>query len=124
MTCFWDGILKGLNSKGFCFNSNKELIEFLKNKNKKTKDVMWNNSLLREKEMGENYEAVENYNIKYIHNGHLCSCCDYMLLLICDIFCVNIDHQYLNKLISYKKIKNKDKLTFRSNRSHFWNISD
>ena len=123
MTCFWNGILKSLNLKGFRFNSNEELIGFLKKQNKKTKNVMWNNIFLREQEMAENYEAVENYDVKGIYNGHLCSCCDYILLLVCEIFCVDIDHWYLNRLMSYKNKKNKEKnkLTFHSNHHHFWN---
>ena len=67
MSCFWDGILKGLNSNGWRFKK-KEFIEFLKRENKLTKNIMWNNSSLREQEMDENYEAVENYYISGIYN--------------------------------------------------------
>ena len=121
MSCFWDGILKGLNSNGWRFKK-KEFIEFLKRENKLTKNIMWNNSSLREQEMDENYEAVENYYISGIYNGHLCSCCDYILLLISEIFCIDINHFYLNRLMTYKNKLNKTKktLTFHSNRGHFW----
>ena len=121
MSCFWDGILKAFNSNGWRFNSKKEFIEFLKKENRKTRSIIWNNNPLREQEMSENFEAVKNYDIKYIYNGHLCSCCDYILLLVSEIFCVDIDHWYLNRLMSYKNKKGKKKLTFHSNHHHFWN---
>ena len=46
-------------------------------------------------EMKENYNAIKNYNINKINNGHLCSTCDYFLLLISEIFEVNINHNYI-----------------------------
>ena len=129
MTCFWDGILKSLNISDFKykFNIDKKLnkvqfINFLKKNNKFTKDIIWNNKKLSEKELKENYEAVKNYNIKKINNGHLCSTCDYFLLLICDLFKINIIHFYNKHKIVYKNnTKSRKTITFHSNKRHFWN---
>ena len=126
MTCFWDGLMKGLNKTDF-LNLNYEksniqnLIKLLKNNNKLTKDVLWNGKVIsNQKELEENFIAVKNYNEAKINNGHLCSTGDYMLLLICDLFNVNIYHKYLNKTMKYEKSENKINLYFQSNKGHFW----
>ena len=103
MTCFWDGLLKGLHEKDYKqFDLKKinkiKLILLLKKHNKKTDDVLWNTNKLSEKELKENFKAVRDYNEKNnIQNGHLCSTCDYMLALICSLFNINIYHRYLQK---------------------------
>ena len=123
MTCFWDGILKGLNSAGLVSEGSIEkLIEFLKKNNKMTNNIIWNDEKLTEKEKIVNFQTVKNFDIGGIYNGHLCSTCDYFLLLICEIFCIDINHFFLNKLMTYRNKVNKTKrtITFHSDRGHFW----
>ena len=125
MTCFWDGIMKGLSSDDFknigeTKTDIKGLIRILKNRNKKTRDIIWNGKKIPEKELTENYMAVKDYNINGIQNGHLCSTGDYMLLLICDLFNVNIDHKFLQKTMKYEKTTNTNKIWVQSNKGHFW----
>ena len=126
MTCFWDGLMKGLKDEDFqrigeIKKDRISLIKLLQKNNKLTDEVLWNNKIIKnKKELTENFEAVNNYNIKGIGNGHLCSTGDYMLMLICDIFCVNIYHKYLNKIMKYEKKNNKINLHFQSNKGHFW----
>ena len=128
MTCFWNGILKSLNKNDFklYFNINIKpniinFIKLLKNNNRLTKNIMWNGKKLSLIEMKENYNAIKNYNINKINNGHLCSTCDYFLLLISEIFEVNINHNYMKTKINYKNCKKSRRiLKFYSNRGHFW----
>ena len=125
MTCFWKGIMGGLTNKDFTIygetkTTNSNLIQLLQKKNKQTEQVYWNDQSLRKRELEENFTAVQNYNINTIQNGHLCSTCDYMLLLICDIFNINIHHKYLNKTMTYTKPTNHQALFVQSNKGHFW----
>ena len=128
MTCFWDGLLKGLHEKDYKkFDLKKinkiKLILLLKKHNKKTDDVLWNTNKLSEKELKENFKAVRDYNENNIQNGHLCSTCDYMLALICSLFNINIYHRYLQKTMKYEKQNNKINLHVQSNKGHFWFVS-
>jgi hypothetical protein len=127
MTCFWDGILQALDTSDFqvvgCNNrlNRQQLINLLKTKNVEIQDVTWNGKKLTQQEMKEHYKAIKDYNISNIHQGHLCSSCDSFLLLISQLFNVNIKHLYLNVNIEYKNQKVQRKtLEFASNRGHFW----
>ena len=127
MTCFWDGILQALDTSDFqvvgCNNrlNRRQLIDLLKNKNVEIEDVTWNGKKLTKQEMKEHFEAIKHYNINNINQGHLCSSCDSFLLLICQLFNVNIKHLYMNVNIEYQNEKIQRKtLNFASNHGHFW----
>ena len=131
MTCFWDGILNGLQKEDLNLydisNKNKEaFISFLKTKNEfeTFKNVRWNGFLLKEQEIKEHMEMIQNYNISGIYSGHLTSTCDSFLLLVCSLFRFNINHRYLSCNIRYKyNGENRGTLNVRSNRGHFEFIS-
>ncbi len=127
MTCFWDGILQALDTSDFqvvgCNNrlNRRQLIDLLKNNNAEIEDVTWNGKKLTKQEMKEHYEAIKEYNVNGIQQGHLCSSCDSFLLLICQVFNVNIKHVYMNVNIEYQNEKVQRKtLKFASNGGHFW----
>lgn len=126
MTCFWDGILKSLKKDDFDFvnykynKSLKNFIIFLKENKKRMNNVLWQNQSLKNQEIDEYLLWIKEYNINNISNGHLTSVCDPFLLLICELFCVNIKHQYNNCTITYKNInKVRKTLVFSSNNGHF-----
>jgi|UniRef100_A0A6C0AKI5 hypothetical protein len=125
MTCFWDGIIQALDISDYKHiggnnRLNKEqLINLLKNKNKLVK-TNWNNEILTKQEKDEHFTHIKDYNINKIRQGHLCSVCDSFLLLISDIFDVNIHHKYLNINIRYTIERPRKTLMFSSNRGHFW----
>lgn len=83
-------------------------------------NVLWQNNTLRDQEIKEYLKWIDEYNINIISNGHLTSICDPFLLLICELFCVNIKHQYNNYSIMYiNKNKARKTLIFSSNNGHF-----
>ncbi len=131
MTCFWDGILNGLQMTDLNLydisNKNKEaFITFLKSKNSHElfKKVRWNGFLLKEQEIKEHIEMIKNYNIKGIYNGHLTSTCDSFLLLITSLFKLNIYHRYLSCLIRYQYDGDqRGIINVSSNRGHFRFVS-
>ena len=138
MTCFWDGLINALNGKKsggipifvkFMGYPNHvrptptNFIQFLKNKNIKTTDVLWNNKYLTERELDEGFQSIKELDINTIRKGYFCSSCDPFLLLISQVFQVNINHKLCGNLIEYKyKYSTSDTLTLEvgSNTSHFW----
>lgn len=127
MTCFWDSIVSSLNHDDFIFlgadnfNINKQsVIGFLKSNNTAVKDVLWQNSKLRKQEINEHIEAINSYDIKGIYSGHLTSCCDSFLLLLCQLFNLTIHHTYMGHLIVYKSSNGERRvIKFKSNKRHF-----
>jgi hypothetical protein len=134
--CFWDGILQSLTTDDYKFikynkniKKNKvpqiELINILKSKNILPSNVTWNNVKIREQEQKEHYTAIKEYDVKSIIKGYLCSTCDSFLLLLSQLFEVNIEHRYLGILIKYTNIKNRRKtVCFSSNKGHFKHVKN
>ena len=126
MTCYWDSIRDSLtlddyNKLGINQKPNiKQFIITLQNKNKLVQNVLWQGNEFRNQEIAEHFEAVKNYNINEIQNGHLTSVCDSFLLLLCELLEISIEHKYLNNVIYYKNKKHSRKtLYFKSNNGHF-----
>lgn len=126
MTCFWNGILKSLKKDDFDFIGHNMIkdpihfIHFLKKNKKRMINVKWQNSHIKTKEINEYLKWIETYDINKINNGHLTSICDPFLLLISEIFCVNIVHYYNDIEIQYNNIKkNRKTLVFSSSNNHF-----
>jgi len=128
MTCFWDGVIASLDQNDFAFigeiKSNVvEFIKMLKRRSIKMENVMWQNKIIKGQELDEHLVAITEYNIQGIRSGHLTSVCDSFLLLVSELFCVDIHHRYMNTNIIYKNRKNSRKqLTFSSTGRHFVNI--
>jgi len=125
MTCFWDAIRSSLSledyeySKQIPATNHPELIEILKKKSIYTESVSWQDSKLRKQEMDEHIETIKVYDITKIQRGHLTSICDSFLLLICEIFHLNIVHNFSGTLIKYTCQNPRKTLKFKSNRRHF-----
>lgn len=124
MTCFWDSILTCLNNDDFIFLGHtsklnrEQFIYDLKNHNKLV-TTEWCGSILKNQEKNEHFQAIKNYNVKGIYNGHLTSICDSFLLLISDLFRININHRFINTNISYSVSNPRKTLSFTSDHGHF-----
>lgn len=125
MTCFWDGILKSLKKDDFDFigeskKNNYKLIEILKKRAQPMHNILWQGQIIKDREIQEHLEAINDYDINGIPNGHLTSTCDSFLLLICELFHVDIVHHYMNHEIYYKYQDDSRKtLRFSSSNGHF-----
>jgi len=125
MTCFWDGILKKLNNEDFKLleynnTNNINFIQFLKKNNKKCTNVIWQNEKLSEKLLDENYKMVSEFNENNINSGYDCSSCDPFIILICELFKLDINHNYNNTKIEYKINNARRLIEYKSNQSHFY----
>lgn len=125
MTCFWDGILHHLKDddfqKVFQINkpSNKDFVKLLKNNNRKTKNIKWNGETLSVKQLEENFIHIKDFNENSINKGYLCSICDPFLILISEIFILNINHNYCGNIMKYTNNQGTRILNFKSNKGHF-----
>ena len=69
----------------------------MKGHNRSTKNVTWNDQEITAKMHQENMKWI-----KSIHNRHDTLFCDPFLLLIAEVFKVDIDHHYLRDKVIYK----------------------
>lgn len=169
MTCFWTGILNaftieeikakvctplGASSGGTTWtHPRKPNVEYFINAlisranevDNEVEDtievvVLWNGEQLTKQQLKENMEHITSFDIKSIHRGYDCSCCDPFLILISKLFEVNIYHTYNGVLIKYecyvapappappappavppRAIYAQRTIKFTSNNKHFWN---
>lgn len=126
MTCFWNGILHSLNDDDWRilqFSKKPSINEFIlkiKLLNRPLNSVKWQNKLLTKQEKQEHFEAIRDYNVSKINQGHLTSICDPFLLFLSDFLNIKIIHIFLNSQITYENVHDIRKiLKFRSNHSHF-----
>ena len=125
MTCVWKGILDCLNNDDFFkFGLSKkpremEFVKLLKSNNKRCKNVRWQGESLRNQFLDECFEAVKCFNERSINGGYFCSTCDPFLILVCEIFRVNISHKYCGHMVEYKRLGAVKTLRVKSNRGHF-----
>ena len=134
MSCFWLGLINAIDSDSFqklgYQKKNKptpvEFIQLLKSHVVRTSQVKWNGNSLSAKELDENFEHVKSLKVESVNQGYDCSCCEPVLLLVCQILRRNIEHKYLQKhCMKYQHIDpiTDQPLQFASNRGHFWNTS-
>lgn len=117
MTCFWDALRNKLKIN----DSNETFIKNLKTKNNKNKNILWNNTIMSDKQLEENYLHIDEFNEKKINDGYDCSTCDPFLILVCDIYNLSINHNFIGVIINYKNNAKSEKiLNFQSNNNHFW----
>ena len=126
MTCFWDGILSSLDENDFQVvnekkNNVRSFIDLLKRLNRKTPNVTWNGEPLMGRQLDENYTAIEAYDKNNIAAGYLCSTCDPFLLLIAEVFKINIQHKYLGRTMTYAIANNRKTVFYTSDSGHFAN---
>jgi hypothetical protein len=118
MSCVIDGIIEALKvdytQKGF--------LKYVKSKNCKTINVLWNDEELSDKQLDENYEHIKNLTMDDITNGYFCSICDPLLILVAQIYKISIEHEYMGEIINYDYNGggNNDKIFVASNSCHFW----
>ena len=131
MSCFWDAILNKIRQEDFKIILNlkekpspKDFAKALQKKNIKTEGIMWNSQFLSQKQLDENYQHIHNYDISTINQGYDCSICDPFLLIICELFQINLKHIYLDKTIDYTHkqnvFNNNYTISLQSNKNHMW----
>ena len=130
MSCFWSSLIQKISIEDFKIylnynNNNKpnpqNFAELLKNNNRKSDNIYWNNIKPSLKQMDENYEAVNCYNTNTVNDGYFTSTFEPFLFLVAEIFEVTIEHCYngYNQVYENKK-KSRTIWRFGSNTGHFY----
>ena len=127
MSCFWDTLLNRIKKEDIqtilsLHNpAPKDFVTALKNKTISTENVLYGGIELSKQMKEENIEHIKEYDSNTITNGYLCSTCDPFLLLITELFQIEINHHYNKTLINYQhKINNKYTIKIQSNKGHMW----
>ena len=101
----------------------RELVVLLKHFNRKTPCVRWNGTVLSAKQMEENREHIQDFDSNSIYGGYDCSICDPFLLLVTDLFDIEIRHRYLGTHVMIyqpcEKLEIRRVIRFTSDRGHF-----
>ena len=116
MTCVWDGLIKALKLD----TKPTDLCTYIQKNNRPVVDMLWQGNPLSKqqlKETEDHIRAIDSLNIK---KGYYCSSCDPLLLLVGQLYSVNIEHTYLNSKISYRNRKAKRTIVVVSDSRHFW----
>ena len=129
MACFWIGIQQSLTIGDFkMYNTHQDiqyvpkllkLVIFFQKHNKVTNEITCNGELCSKKMLEENMEAVNEYDLKRIHQGYYCSTADPFLFLLSSLFKVNIYHNYNGNIIEYLHPQHVRSIYFHSTQSHF-----
>ena len=129
MSCFWNSLLNTIKTedKNKYFNTfdmnltPHNLAVILKEINKKTENVLWNNEELTEQQMKENKEAIDNYNKNTVNDGYYCSTFEPILFLLAEYLNITIIHDYNKNIIKYShKKNNRYTIHIYSNNNHCW----
>jgi hypothetical protein len=126
MTCVPNSLISKLKNDDYKLinletkpNANK-FMEAIKKNNRKTYNITWQGYKLNERELSENVERIKNIELNKIGSGYLCSSCDPLLLLYCEIFFVGIDLNFNGIPLQYRNVKYNDRvLKFSASSSHF-----
>ena len=139
MTCFWEGILNllDLEELNYVFQTNhklkpspKDFVKLLKRKNTLVTHIKHNNNNISENEARENFERINEIDIKQIGDGYLCSTFEPVLFLISYLFQYEIKYifdcpfyEHLGVINTIYTCQNsKGELKFKSNSKHFESV--
>lgn len=129
MACFWNSLLNTIKTddKETYFNTFNlnltphNIVVILKEINKKTENVLWNDEELTEQQLNENKESIDNYNINTINDGYYCSTFEPILFLLIEYLNITIIHEYNKNIIKYShKKNNRYTINIYSNNNHCW----
>ena len=130
MSCFWDSLIKSISDddKNQYFNTVVDaslnphnFVVILKEINKLTNNVIWNNQELTELQLNENKEAVNEYDKNMTSAGYYCSTFDPFLFLLVEYLEIEINHNYNGTMINYKNKKNnRYVINISSDSGHCW----
>ncbi len=130
MSCFWDSLIKSISDddKNQYFNTIVDaslnphnFVVILKEINKLTNNVIWNNQELTEQQLNENKDAVNEYDKNMTSAGYYCSTFDPFLFLLVEYLEIEINHNYNGTMINYKNKKNnRYVINISSDSGHCW----
>ena len=126
MTCVPNSLISKLKSSEYKlidYNKRPSVKQFMikiKEYNRETPNITWQNEKITELQQKENIERISCIEINKLGSGYLCSSFDPLLFLYCELFNVSIDCDFMGTLIKYKNIKHSNRVIhFSCSSSHF-----
>jgi len=62
---------------------------------------------------------IKDFNENNINQGYDCSSCDPFMILLCELFKININYDYNGNNIQYMIDNSRKTIKYSSNQSHF-----
>ena len=125
MACFWNGLIKMLLKEELISRKidAEHLLSIVKyfndqNMQRRRHTVEINGKCPTKKQMMENYHRIMYINS--VNDGYDCSSFDPVLIIICEIYRVNIEHDFVGNVVTYFRKKNKKTIKVFSNKEHFY----
>lgn len=122
MSCVWNTLIGALTKiKLIKYVTPDQFVAVIKHLNRETR-VLWNGQEITDKQQAENMERIRNIDIERINEGYDCSGCDPVLLLVSDLYKINILHKCLGNDIRYTPMDTcVADITIFSDSGHMWN---
>jgi len=130
MSCYWNALIKGLDENDFkkvnkpnIITNPRAFASLLKENNKIPENIFVGGIKLTKNECKEMFDAVKEYDINTTNCGYLCSISDCFLSLMCELFDLNIQHNYCGIEILYQNRSNnniKKTVLVGSDKGHMW----
>ena len=130
MSCYWNALIKGLDENDFkkinkpnIITNPRAFASLLKENNKIPENIFVGGIKLSKNECKEMFDAVKEYDINTTNSGYLCSISDCFLSLMCELFDLNIQHNYCGIEILYQNRSNnniKKTVLVGSDKGHMW----
>ncbi len=126
MTCFWDGILWSLHPTdlnvvlGFGLQTRPPITDFvtaLAQHASMTPNVTWKGASISEREQIENLAHVQNLQLSL--DGYDCAACEPVMVLVCELFRVELVVQTPHGTFTYKHPESRARLRFGQWPGHF-----
>ena len=117
MSCFWQGLcnkvasLRNMPVSRVCCS--------LQGINEQTEGLMWNDQVVSQQQLQENFDWIQQYDSSRFDQGHDTSSCDPFLGLVSFAFNVNIIHDYAGHVSRFTMPGATQTITFVSSTSHF-----
>lgn len=89
-------------------------------KNEQISTVTYNDNVLTDQEMQENYDWIKNYKPRDL-DGTDCPAVNPFIFIYCYLFDASVIHNYYGNEIKYENTEKTSRIvTFRSSSYHFW----
>ena len=133
MTCFWKGFMNCLSDTDVQFSRGlsrlpqheHEFVHFLQKNNIRANDVSWQHQPVSSRLQEESFQAVKALESNTIGEGYWCSTCDPFILLISQLFQIDVHHRFCGHLVVYSVPHPRKTIYVTSDRGHLqqWKAS-
>ena len=116
MTCVWDSLVAGLRGLPDAPASPAQLLLAVQTNNAPPRNVTRNNTPFTERQCAEVFDAISVTKISA--SGYDCAACDPLLAAVCQLYTVNINHNFGGACMRYAVPQPRRTFALTSSTSH------